>query len=247
MGQARSEAFSSQAGAGCSPASPPGSAPSEAMRAQALPAAPRRHACPAQPASPSCGLYARGLLDARIQPQQRRPAAPVPHGAAARRPHAQAGPLRGGETPPRDPPPPQQRGHGAERPVPSHARHGQPPAPLRPWRKRARGAAQTAGLSAHGAEAGGWRRPACGGWPSLAGIGRPRVGAGGRRATLARDRAPPKRSGVRSEGRAGDVCGTQGAALDPPGAPPLDPGRGQRPPDPQTRPGASPWTPPRRA
>jgi len=153
--------------------------------------------------------------------------------------------------PGRPPLPPQRRAHGAGRPVRSHARHGQPPAPLRPWRKRARGAAQTAGLSAHGggAEEGacppagaGLRSPATAGLESAPGgagpalparAHPPREAGCARRRPAGADRTKhaggtPPVSPPRRRSRDRHARGTQGAALDPPGAPPLDPRRGAR-------------------
>ena len=101
--------------------------------------------------------------------------------------------LPGGRNAPRDPPPPQRPGNRRStvraRPCPPRHQH---PAPLRPLRQSARGAAQGAGACAHGGEHLGGRRQACGGWHSPSRIGRPRVGARGRRAGLAFGRAPPK-------------------------------------------------------
>ena len=209
---------------------------------------------PAQPASPIIGELMRAASWTRA----------YSHSSAGRPRRSRMAPrhvgrtrrqvLRGGETPPRDPPPPQQREHGAERPVPSGATAGATAgaaarAGQRPRRKRASGAAQSGPGPQRRRMAprpAAWRRPACGGWPSLAGIGGPSRRRG-RRATLARDRAPPREAGCAPQGRAGAAARHRGRRPDPPGAPPLDRAGGSGPRTPRTRPGASPWTPPRRA
>jgi len=190
---------------------------------------PRHAGCMSSRHAPGC-----------IQPQQRRPAAPLPHGRLSRRSHAQAGPCRGGETPPRDPPAPaaagNRRGTVRARPCPPRR---QPPAPAQTWRQRARARPQAAGACGHGGERRGVRRrPAGAGHLAHASASQSRHTATAvRRAGLAFARAPPKQArwGRASMAGPGRLRHRKQA-----GAPPPDPRQGRRPWTRPASPGASP-------
>jgi len=193
----------------------------------AAPDVPRRHARPAQPASPARGLYViparAGLHTATAAPAGR--AVPAcRRGTSAARP---ADPCRGGETPPRDPPPPQRPATGAAPSVRGHARRATShPRPLRPGASAPGRGRRRPGLARMAASA--WGRAA-----GLRGLAfslthRPaqsrRQGAPGR--PRVRSRAP-KELAARFECRAGARSPKhRGAAPAPQGLCPSTPARG---------------------
>ena len=129
---ARSEARRSQP-----PAAPSLRAGGARKRACLWPSAQRRKAdsrCmqpPRQAVGASAAPSRRGVVTALAQSR-----------SLSRRLHAPAEPCRGGETPPRDPPPPRGRGSRAQHLRPAMPATASRPAPLRPLPKQARGAAQ---------------------------------------------------------------------------------------------------------
>ena len=175
------------------------------------------------------GCMSSRLAPGCIQPQQRPPAAPSPHAAAARRPHARQILAGGAKRPPETPRPRSGRQPAQHRPC--EATPAAPPA----TRARSDLAQARQGADAGGRGLRAWRRapggapPACGGWPSPSRIGRPRVGARGRRAGLAFGRAPPKSGGaLRMPGRC-QITEAPGRRPGPAGALPLDPRQGLAP------------------
>jgi len=150
------------------------------------------HARPAQPASPARGLYvipASAGLHTATAAQAGRAGRAWRRGTPAAR---QADPCRGGETPPRDPPPPQRPATGAAPSVRGHARRATGhPRPLNPGVSTPGRGRRRPGLARMAART--WGRAA-----GLRGLAfslthRPaRVGARRRRAGLAFGRAPPK-------------------------------------------------------